>query len=86
MKDALLTIRVPRTTRARIEALARKEGRSLSQQAERLLEAGLAEKPRLPGGSLADALRSARVPDLGNFRKVRRELSRSLARRTRQGP
>jgi hypothetical protein len=35
---------VPRPTRRRLEDLARREGRSLSQQVERLIEGGLARE------------------------------------------
>jgi len=88
MKDSVLTVRLPRATRARIEALAQREGRSLSQQVERLVEHAL----RSPGEgsaasttrSLADALAGERVPDLAAFRAARRELSRSLERRSRR--
>ena len=88
MKDAVLTIRVPLATRKRIELLARREGRSLSQQAERLLERGL----QAPGGaphatppqpgrprSLAGALAGGRVPTLEECRQIRAQLSRALA-------
>lgn len=88
MKDAVLTVRLPRATRARIEALAQKEGRSLSQQVERLVESALrspAEGPARPATRpLADVLSGARVPDLAAFRATRRELSRSLDRRSRR--
>ena len=83
MKDAILTVRLPRATRTRIEKLARRDGRSLSQQVERLLEAGLGNGPQPPSGSLADVLRSARVPDLRDFRRARHDLSRMLDRRSR---
>jgi predicted DNA-binding protein len=88
MKDAVLTVRLPRATRARIEALAQKEGRSLSQQVERLVENAL-QNPRdglAPPATrpLADALSGARVPDLAAFRAARRQLSLSLERRSRR--
>lgn len=80
MKDAVLTVRLPRATRARIEKSARQEGRSLSQQVERLIEAGLAaaeeERIRPPTRILADVLHGGIVPGLGEFRAARRELSR----------
>ena len=88
MKDAVLTVRLPRATRARIEALARKEGRSLSQQVERLVESALrgpAEGVAPPATRpLADVLAGARVPGLADFRATRRELSRSLLGRPRR--
>ena len=91
MKDAVLTIRVPLATRKRIELLARREGRSLSQQAERLLERGLQGSPgaaardRPPNRrrmrSLAGVLAGGRVPTLEECRQVRTLLSSSLGRR-----
>ena len=41
MKNAVLTIRVASKLRKRLEELARREGRSLSQQAGRLIEQGI---------------------------------------------
>jgi len=41
MKDAILTVRVASATRKRLEAVARREGRSLSAQVERLIEQGM---------------------------------------------
>ena len=82
-KDAVITVRVPRPTRRRLEVLARREGRSLSQQVERLIERGLANDevsaetparvPRLEG-----LLTGEPVPDLGDFRAVRTLLSASI--------
>jgi hypothetical protein len=90
MKDAVLTVRLPSATRRRLEVLARREGRSLSAQVERLIEQGTAEEEpgrrnRRPLGarSLAGALRGGRVPTLAEFREVRALLSTSLLRRTR---
>lgn len=92
MKDAVLTIRLPLATRKRIELLARREGRSLSQQAERLLERGLqAPETAARGtpphgrrtGSLAGALAGGRVPTLEECRQIRTLLSDSL--RGREG-
>jgi hypothetical protein len=91
MKDAVLTIRVPLATRKRIELLARREGRSLSQQAERLLERGLqapgttAARDTPPNRrqtrSLAGVLAGGRVPTLEECHQVRALLSDSLGRR-----
>jgi hypothetical protein len=84
MKDAIITVRLPRVTRRRLEKLARRERRSLSQQVERLIEQGMAGKPAAaPRGarSLTGILRAGRVPSLADFRKVRAELSTSLAGR-----
>ena len=84
MKDAVLTIRLPAAVRERIERLAREEGRSLSGQAERLLNAALEGgvsrsgvrrgRPRRLAGSLA----GGRVPTLADFRETRGRLSASL--------
>lgn len=90
MKDAVLTVRLPRRTRGRIEQAARREGRSLSQQVERLIEAGLAAdddgRVRPPTRVLADILHGGIVPGLSEFSAVRRELSRSLDPRSRRVP
>lgn len=84
-KDATITVRVPRPTRRRLEALAKREGRSLSQQVERLIDAGLdreagqAVSVGLPtGGSLAGLLARERAPDYEEFRAVRTLLSAAL--------
>jgi len=90
MKDAVITVRLPRASRRRIEQAAREEGRSLSQQVERLIERGLAAgEPQPPVGSrpprkraLAGVLRAGRVPTLADFREVRSLLSSSLGRRS----
>jgi hypothetical protein len=89
MKDAVITVRVPRGMRARLKELARREGRSLSQQVERFITAGLAmdstpasSSERLrASGPLAGALGGARVPTLRDFRMVRALVSRALRAR-----
>ena len=84
MKDAVITVRLPRATRRRLEALARREGRSLSQQVERLIEQGMTgpPAPALRGPrSLSGSLGAAKAPALADFRQVRAQLSRSLAGR-----
>lgn len=89
MKDAVITVRLPRAARRRIEQAAREEGRSLSQQVERLLERGLAAaepQPRVGSGpprkrALSGVLRAGRVPTLADFRQARSQLSTSLVRR-----
>jgi len=84
MKDAIITVRLSKATRRRLQALARREGRSLSQQVERLIEHGMAGAPALNARGarpLAGRLRLARVPSLADFRKVRTQLSTSLAGR-----
>jgi hypothetical protein len=88
-KDATITVRVPRPTRRRLEALARREGRSLSQQVERLIEGGLdrEEGSASPTGPsrLAGLLASEPVPEYADFRGVRTLLSACLLRGIR-GP
>ena len=88
MKDAVLTIRVTAATRRRLEALARREGRSLSTQAERLIAQGLdrrvAETSRRRGvRSLAGVLPGGVVPTLAEFREIRMAVSGSLLRGVR---
>jgi hypothetical protein len=68
VKDAILTLRLPRVVRLRLEAHAAKEGRSLSQAAARLIERGLddvASAPQ-PAHAGADSIRepSAATPSL----------------------
>lgn len=84
-KDAVITVRLPRATRRRLQALARREARSLSQQVERLIAQGLGgtdeESPRLERArSLSGVLRGRGVPTLRDFRSVRTLLSASLRR------
>ncbi len=88
-KDAVITVRVPRPTRRRLETLARREGRSLSQQIERLIESGLGEIEAggtavSATGSTAGLLASEPVPEYAEFRAVRTLLSASLLRRARR--
>ncbi len=90
MRDAILTIRMPAETKKRLEDAARKEGRSLSGQAFRLIERGLegkdatAERPQRVR-SLSAVLHVARVPELSDFREIRRALSRALSRESKRG-
>jgi len=84
-KDSTITVRVPRPTRRRLETLAKREGRSLSQQVERLIEGGLDREAGLASGaaasgSLAGLLAGEPVAEYGAFRSVRTLLSASLAR------
>ena len=90
MKDAVLTVRLTSATRNRLEALARREGRSLSAQVERLIEQGMVaggtdRRSRRARGArnLAGTLRGGRVPTLAEFRELRALLSAALLRRTR---
>ncbi len=85
-KDATITVRVPRPTRRRLEALAKREGRSLSQQIGRLIDAGLeqeegravvAPEDALP---LAGLLAREPIPEYDDFRAVRTLLSQSFLR------
>jgi hypothetical protein len=84
MKDAVITVRLPKATRRRVERLARAERRSLSQQVEHLIEAAMAGRAGLanPGGErarpLAGALAGGRVPTLLELRAARAALSRAL--------
>jgi hypothetical protein len=85
MKNAVITVRLPLAKRRRIETLARKEGRSLSQQVEQLIDRGLAGGDlERPVWSTAGILRGGPVPTAKDFRDVRRELSASLLRRVRR--
>jgi hypothetical protein len=83
-KDATITVRVPRPTRRRLEVLARREGRSLSQQIGRLIDAGLereeaqTEGPSEARAPLAGLLACEPVPEYGDFREVRSLLSASV--------
>lgn len=85
MKDATITVRVARPTRRRLEALARREGRSLSQQVERLLVRGLDEEEGAATGEarrLSGLLVREPTPEYGEFRSVRNLLSASLLQET----
>jgi predicted transcriptional regulator len=88
MRDAVITMRVPAATRQRLERLARREGRSLSRQIERLIEQALATRvrgtssaPRAGRRSLAGALAGGRVPTWKDMVQVRRDLSAALMAR-----
>lgn len=85
MRDAVLTLRVPLPLRKRLEALARKEKRSLSGQVEYLVERALAEGgsagPR--GRPLAGLFEGKGTPAQDDFRRARAALSASLIRRSR---
>lgn len=79
-KNATLTVRIPQQTRERLEELAQREGRSLSQQVERMIERGF-ESLGSGGASarrLSGLLARERSPDYGDFRSVRNLLSASL--------
>ncbi len=89
MKDAVVTVRLPSALRRRIQGVARKEGRSLSAQIERLVEAGLAAagqetlaSPSPP--ALSGLFAGGRVPTLADFKDVRASISDSLRVRTRR--
>jgi hypothetical protein len=86
MKDAIITIRVPTATRRRIQRLARRDGRSLSQQVERLivLAMDVADDTPKKARPLSGILQGGSVPDIAGFRRVRVLLSSSLLRRTRR--
>ncbi len=88
-KDAVITVRVSRLSRRRIAEAARREGRSLTQLVERLIDKGLASDGSASSGAsgpqatraLAGLLGVGRVPTLADFRQVRSELSSSLGRK-----
>ena len=91
MKTAVVTVRLPAATRRRLEELARRDGRSLSRQVERLLERGMQGTEPLYSAApvrgirhTAGALAGTRVPTLADFRIIRRELSASLDKRVRK--
>lgn len=88
-KDAMITIRLPQPTRRRLQALARKEGRSLSQQVERLIERGMAagiESPSaVPARPLSGRLRGGRSATAREMKAVRTLLSEALLRGTATG-
>jgi hypothetical protein len=89
-KDAVITVRVSRAARRRIETAARAQGRSLSQMVERLIDMGLSGDTggatrgleRRRAHPLAGTLSDGLVPSLGDFRRIRSELSASLVRRS----
>lgn len=85
MKDAVVTIRLRSVTKRRLAGLAKREGRSLSSQIERLVEAGLEGGAAAGTGprSLAGIFAGVRVPTRKELRDVRAELSRSLLKRAR---
>lgn len=90
-KDATITVRVPRPTRRRLEALARREGRSLSQQVQRLIEGGLDRAGarlthQTDQGSLSGLLAGEAVAEYGDFRAVRTLVSASLRSARGRGP
>ena len=87
MKDAVLTIRLPSDLRSRLEGLARREGRSLSQQVGRLIDQGIGEdversaparRQRAPR-PLSGLFQGGQVPTLADLRRVRAMISTSLA-------
>ena len=88
MKDAVVTVRLRSGLRRQIESVAKKEGRSLSAQIERLVEAGLETKgsrgtlPARRPQALSGLFSGSRVPTLEDFRDVRTAISESLRRRT----
>jgi len=89
MKDAVVTVRLRSALRRQIEGVARQEGRSLSAQIERLVEAGLeagaADRPLAPRpAALSGRFAGDRVPTLEDFKDVRAALSGSFRRRTRR--
>ena len=87
MKDAVITVRLPRATRQRVEALARKEGRSLSQTIERLIDQamGMPRPPGQPRKSIKDIFAGqGRVPTMKDFRDLSRENVEAVERKVRR--
>jgi len=85
MKDAVLTVRLPSSLRRRVEELARREGRSLSQQVVRLIEQEIGSPARTSSAALRRKTRPLsglfagdRVPTLTDFRRERARISASL--------
>lgn len=82
----MITIRLPQPTRRRLQALARRDGRSLSQQVERLIERGMAAGEEAsvaePVRPLSGRLRGGPVPTARALKGVRTLLSAALVRRT----
>ena len=88
MKDAVVTVWLRSALRRRIQRVATREGRSLSTQIERMVEAGLrlAEHPPAAGRErgprpLGGLLGASAAPSLQDFRDVRLAVSRSLTKR-----
>lgn len=90
MRDAIVTVRMPREKRKHLEALAKTKGRSLSQQVEYLIDTALSMRNSRPTDKeiqptpLAGQLSMAEVLTLEDFRSVRDELSKNLNTRGRQ--
>ena len=90
VKDATLTVRMQSSLRRRIETLARKEGRSLSNQVGHLIELGIraSAEPneaarRRDARPLSGFFMGTRVPSLSDFRETRAVVSASISRRGR---
>ena len=84
MKSSPFSVELPPGIRRRLERLAKREGRSLEAQLERVIENGLSQfeteqaRPRRGKRSLAGLLASQRAPTIDELREVRSELSSRL--------
>ena len=84
MKETDLTLRLSPSARRRLERVAKREGRTVEAQAERMLSEAVAAAD---GGSpskrgarpLAGVLAHARAPSIDEFREVRSVLSQTLS-------
>lgn len=84
VKETELTLRLSPTARRRLERVAKREGRTLEAQAERMLSEAVATadggKPTKRGARpLAGVLAHARAPSIDEFREVRGVLSKTLS-------
>jgi len=84
VKSSPLSVELTPAMRRRLERLAKREGRSLEAQLERVIENGLAAaeaenvRPKRGKRSLAGLLASQRAPTIDELREVRSELSARL--------
>ena len=83
MKETTLTLRLSAAAQRRLERVAKREGRTLEAQAERMLTEAVAAadggRPSKRGARpLAGVLAHARAPSIDEFREVRSVLSRTL--------
>jgi plasmid stability protein len=82
-KDATVTIRLPVAVKRKLQARARREGRSLSAEIVGYLEREVATEPseKSSRGKLLGCYAGTRVPTEDDFMLVRRLLWGSLGRR-----
>jgi predicted transcriptional regulator len=86
-KDAAVTVRIPLGLKRRLEAVARREHRSLSAQITTMLEAEAREEPAAtaPRGRLLGRFEGTRLPSDEDLDEVRRLLWGALGRRSGRG-